>query len=86
MFRPVVPVPRFPGVAVGGSLGSSSPGFLETHSPGTPDFGVPFPVAFCGMADAACSIPGGDVSDKGCTFQCGWASNKLKSVVVLLPC
>ena len=30
---------------MGGSLGSSSPGFLGTHSPGTPDLGSPFPVA-----------------------------------------
>ena len=33
---------RFLGVAVGGSLGSSSPGFLGTHWPGTPDLGGPF--------------------------------------------
>ena len=32
-------------MAVGRSLGSSSPGFLGTHTPGTLDLGGPFPVA-----------------------------------------
>ena len=83
MLRLVVLVPRFLGVVVGESLGSSSPGFLGTHSAGTPDLSGPFPVASlwdgrCCMLYHAC-IPGlplwpswGDVSGKGCTFRCGY--------------
>ena len=62
-----------------GLLGSSSPGFLGTCSPGTPDIGGPFPVA--SLWDGRCCVlyplctsglpSGGDVSGKGCTFWCG---------------
>ena len=45
MLHPVVVVLGFLIEAVGGSLGSSSLVFLGTHSPGTPDLGVSFPVA-----------------------------------------
>ena len=81
-------------MAVGGLLGSSSPGFLGTHSPGTLDLGGPFPVASlwdgrCFVLYPACisGLPlwssGGDVSGKGCTFRCGWVSDTLRSVVFL---
>ena len=41
-------------MAVGGLLGSSSPGFPGTHSPGTPDLGGPFPVA--SLWDGRCFV------------------------------
>ena len=94
MLRPVVVVV---GEAVGGSLGSSLPGFLGTDSPGTPDLGGPFPVASLWNGRCCVLYPsyisglslwslGGDVSGNGCTFRCGWVSDTLKSVVFLLPC
>ena len=78
-------------MAVGGSLGSSSPSFLGTHLPGTPDLGGPFPVASlwdgrCFVLNPACisGLPlwssGSDVSGKGCTFRC------LICLLVLLYC
>ena len=77
-------------MAVGGLLGSSSPGFPGTHSPGTPDLGGPIPVASlwddrCFVLYPACisGLPlwssGGDASGKGCTFRCGWVSDTLRS-------
>ena len=65
---------------VGGLLGSSSPGFPGTHSPGTPDLGGHL-LHLCGMTDA--SIPHAHegprvvTSGKGCTFRCGWVSDTL---------
>ena len=70
-------VPRFLGEAMGVWLGSSSPGFLGTHSPGTPDSGGPFPVAslwdgrYCVLYPSCTSgltlwSSGGDMCGKGC--------------------